>query len=157
MPFKSCFSQCCVSFGGSMVGLMAMSSKRANAIPRSAAMRVSAPAADHCWPVLPQETWENSKTCLAHSLWGLLVCTRFCLSPLSIFGRYGFDSKHDFVLSSIFLGPLLCPWVWDFFWWDPTFFCRWFFSSELQFWSSHRRRWAQVLWLHLVLKQNKTH
>ena len=26
------------------------------------------------------------------------------------------------------------------FWWDPTFSCQWWFSSELQFWSSCRRR-----------------
>ena len=32
-----------------------------------------------------------------------------------------------------------------FFLWDPTFFCRWLFSSELLFWSSHRR------WVHILL------
>ena len=37
MPFKSLFPQSRVSSGGSMVGLMAISSKRAYAIPRSAA------------------------------------------------------------------------------------------------------------------------
>ena len=26
------------------------------------------------------------------------------------------------------------------FWWDPPFFCQWFFSSELQFWNSSKRR-----------------
>ena len=35
-----------------------------------------------------------------------------------------------------------------FFWWDPTFSCWWLFSSELQFWSSQRRRWAHILLLH---------
>ena len=34
------------------------------------------------------------------------------------------------------------------FWWDPTFSCQWLFSSELQFWSSCRRRWAHALILH---------
>ena len=34
------------------------------------------------------------------------------------------------------------------FWWDPTFFCLWLFNGYLQFWSSHRRRWAHVLLLH---------
>ena len=36
---------------------------------------------------------------------------------------------------------LLCRWTWGvFFWWTPTFSFHWLFSSELQFWSSHRRR-----------------
>ena len=41
-------SQSCVSSGGSMVELMATSSKRAYAIPRPAAPRAPAPAAIHC-------------------------------------------------------------------------------------------------------------
>ena len=41
-------SQSLVSSGSSMVGLMATSSKRAYAIPRSAAPRAPAPAAVHC-------------------------------------------------------------------------------------------------------------
>ena len=41
-------SQSCVSSGNSMVGLMATSSKRAYAIPRSAAPIAPAPAAVHC-------------------------------------------------------------------------------------------------------------
>ena len=32
---------------------------------------------------------QHSKAGLAQSLWGLLVCTRFCLSPLSVSGGYG--------------------------------------------------------------------
>ena len=46
MPSKNLFPQSCVNSGGSMVGLMATSSKRAYAIPRSAAPR--APAAGCC-------------------------------------------------------------------------------------------------------------
>ena len=41
-------SQTCVSSGSSMVGLMATSSKRAYAIPKSAAPRAPAPVAVHC-------------------------------------------------------------------------------------------------------------
>ena len=42
-------------------------------------------------------------------LW-VLVCTRFCLSPLSISRvGMGFDSKHDFSPSTILLGLFLCP------------------------------------------------
>ena len=48
VPTKSLFPQSCVSSGGSMVGLMATSSKRAYAKPRSAAPRAPAPAAGHC-------------------------------------------------------------------------------------------------------------
>ena len=41
-------SQSCVSAGSSMVGLMVTSSKRAYAIPKSAARRAPAPVAVHC-------------------------------------------------------------------------------------------------------------
>ena len=43
-PSTSLFFQSCVSFGGSMVGLMATSSKRTYVTPSSAAPRASAPA-----------------------------------------------------------------------------------------------------------------
>ena len=46
VPSKSLFPQSCVSSDGSMVEIMATSSKWAYAISRSAAPR--APAADHC-------------------------------------------------------------------------------------------------------------
>ena len=37
------------------------------------------------------------------------------------------------------------------FWWDLTFSCQWLFRSELQFWSSYRRRLVHVLLLlHLL-------
>ena len=39
VPSKSLFRQSCVIFGGSVVGLMATSSKMAYAIPRSASLR----------------------------------------------------------------------------------------------------------------------
>ena len=45
VPSKSLFPQSCVSSGGSMVRLMATSSKRSYAIPRSAVPRAPAPAA----------------------------------------------------------------------------------------------------------------
>ena len=61
-------SQSCVSSGGSMMALMATSSKRAYAIPRSAAPRGPAPAAVHCWPIRCRR---HSNTVLAQSLWGL--------------------------------------------------------------------------------------
>ena len=69
-------SQFCLSSSSSMVGLMVTSSKRAHAIPKSAAPRAPVPAADHCRPVPPQETLKHS---LYQSLWGpwVLVHTRF--------------------------------------------------------------------------------
>ena len=48
VPSKILFLQSCVSSGGSMVGLMVTSSKRAYAIPRSAVLRAPAPTAGHC-------------------------------------------------------------------------------------------------------------
>ena len=48
VPSKSLCPQSCVSSGGSMVGLLATSSQRAYATPRSAAPRAPAPAAGHC-------------------------------------------------------------------------------------------------------------
>ena len=89
-PSKSLFPQSCGSSGGSMVSLMATSSKRAYAIPWSAAPRAPAPAA------LGQQATadlflcrRHSKAGLAQSLCGLLVHTRFCLSTLSISDGYG--------------------------------------------------------------------
>ena len=46
--FQKSISQSCVSSGGSLVGLMVTSSKRAYAIPKSGAPRAPAPAAVHC-------------------------------------------------------------------------------------------------------------
>ena len=44
----------------SVVGLMATSSKRAHALPRSSAPGASVPLAGHCWPVHSQETLKHS-------------------------------------------------------------------------------------------------
>ena len=62
------------SSGSSMVWLMVTSSKRAYAIPRSAAPSVPIPVAGHYWPIPSQETLKHSKADLAQSVWGLLVC-----------------------------------------------------------------------------------
>ena len=48
VPSKSLLPQSYVSSGGSMMGLMETSSKKAYAIPRSAAPRTPAPEAGHC-------------------------------------------------------------------------------------------------------------
>ena len=69
-------SQSCVTSSSSMVGLMATSSKRAYAIPKSAASSAPAPAADRRWLYLHRRC---SDTVLSQSLWGpwVLVCTKF--------------------------------------------------------------------------------
>ena len=48
VPSKILFPRCCLGYGSFMVGLMATFSKRAYAIPRSAASRTPATAAGHC-------------------------------------------------------------------------------------------------------------
>ena len=58
--FQESISQSYVSSGSSVVGLMVTSSKRAYAIPRSAAPRAPVPAAVHCRPVPPQEMLKHS-------------------------------------------------------------------------------------------------
>ena len=73
VPSKSLFPQSCVSAGGSMVGLMVTSSKRAYAIPRSAAPRALGPAAGNCQPMPPQETPGHSRATLGQSLAGSLL------------------------------------------------------------------------------------
>ena len=78
VPSKSLFPQFCISSGSSMVGLMATSSKRAYAIPRSTAPRAPAPVAVTVKPYLcrrhsdtgpsdPTET--ETEVCLSVS-WG---------------------------------------------------------------------------------------
>ena len=101
--------------GSSMVGLMVTSSMRAYATPRTAAPRVPALAAGHCWPVPPQETLKHSKTGLAQSLLGLLCAQGFVWALRASLASMGFDSKHDFAPSTILLGFLLCPWIWGIF------------------------------------------
>ena len=74
VPSKSLFPQSYASSGGSIIGLMATSSKRTDAIPRSAAPRAPAPAAGQCRPVCRG----HSDTLLAQSLWLWHV---FCALP----------------------------------------------------------------------------
>ena len=69
-------------------GLMATSSKRAYATPRSAAPRASAPTAVHCWLAPPQETPKHSSVSVFVGSLGP-GAHKVCLSPLSISGGYG--------------------------------------------------------------------
>ena len=76
-------SQSCVSYGRSIVGLMATTSKRAYAIPTP---RAPFPVADHCQTVPPQETLKHSSVSVSvGSLCpGALM---ICLNPLRVSGR----------------------------------------------------------------------
>ena len=132
VPYRSLFPQSCVSSGGSIMGLMATSSKRAYVKPTSAAPRVPAPVEGHCWPASPQEILKHSKANLAQSLWDLRCTQGFVWALWASLVGIGFDSKCDFAPPTIFLGLLLCPWMWGiFFWHDPIFSCRWLFNNEL--------------------------
>ena len=88
VPSKSLFPQSSVSSGGSVVELMVASSKRAYAIPRSAAPRSPALVAGHCWPVPPQEILKHRSGSVSV---GSLVpgAHKICLSSPSISGGYG--------------------------------------------------------------------
>ena len=88
MPSKSLFPQPCVSSGSLMVGLTATSSKSAYVIPRSTTPRAPAPEAVCCWPIPPQETLKHSSVSVSVGCLGP-GAHKFCLSPLSISGRYG--------------------------------------------------------------------
>ena len=74
VPSKRLFLQSCVCSGGSMVGLVVTSSKRAYTIPRSAAPRAPDPAQSTADLHLRRR---HSNTVLSQSLCGfwVLVCT----------------------------------------------------------------------------------
>ena len=84
---KSLFPQSCVTSGGSVVGLMATSSKMAYAITRSTASRAPDPVTVHCWPVPLQETLEYSSTSVSEGSLGPSA-HKICLSPPNISGGY---------------------------------------------------------------------
>ena len=81
-------SQSYVRSGISLVGLMAISSKKAYSIPKSAAPRAPVPAADHRWPRPPQETLKCRSvsvpvwTRFVWALWASLVASKVALSTL---------------------------------------------------------------------------
>ena len=73
VPSKSLFPQSCGSSCGSLVGLMAKSSKKAYAIARSAAPKAPVPATGHCRLMAPPETPGHSWASLGQSLVGSLL------------------------------------------------------------------------------------
>ena len=96
-------SQSCASSGSSIVGLMETSSKRAYAIPRSAAPRAPVPVAVHCWPLLPQEMLKHSSVSVSVRSLGPGV-HKVCLSPLSISGGNRIWIKKQICPSCHFAG-----------------------------------------------------
>ena len=51
--------------------------------------------------------------------------------PFMVSQRVGYDWVTE-LNWTVLMGLLLCLWTWGiFFWWDPTFSCQWWFSSEL--------------------------
>ena len=90
------------------VGLMATSSKRAYATPRSAAPRAPDPAAGHCWPVPPRETLKHSSVSVPVGSLNPGV-HKVCLSPLSVSGGYGVWFSRWFHPSYQLAGAYLLP------------------------------------------------
>ena len=111
VPSKSLFPQSCVSSGGSMVVLMATSSKRTYVPPRSNAPRAPTAAAVYCWPIPPQETLKHSSVSVSVGSLGPGVHKVVWALWASLTGM-GFDSKCNFAPPTILLGLLLCPWTW---------------------------------------------
>ena len=113
VPSKSLFPQSCLCSGGSKMGLMATSSKRVYAIPRSVAPRAPDPVAVHCWHVPPQETLKHSSGSASVGSLGP-GAHKVCLSPPSVSGGYGKWSRS--VVSGslwphgLYLARLLHPW-----------------------------------------------
>ena len=91
-----------------MLGLMATSSKRAYAIPKSVAPGAPAPAAVHCWSMPPQETPKHS----SGSVSGSWCAEGYIWALWASLAGMGFDSKCDFTPSAVVLELLLCPWTW---------------------------------------------
>ena len=115
-PARVCFPVLC-KFWGSMVGLIVTSSKRAYAIPRSAAARAPVPETVHCWPIPPQDILKHSSVSVSVGSLGP-GATKVCLSPLSI--SSGFYCKCNFDLPTIgnlvkfpFFYPLIDSILWN--------------------------------------------
>ena len=93
-----------VSSGSSMVGLMATSSKKANATARSAAPRAPASVAGHSWPILHRRH-SNTQRQVWLSLCGISWWAQVFVWALraSLVGMV-FDSKHNFAPPTILWG-----------------------------------------------------
>ena len=89
------------------------------------------------WYSEPAQQWEN--------FFGIVVLQFVGHSP----SKYGTWFYHDCTPPIILLWLLFCLRMWVMsFWWIPASLHRWLFNSWLEFWCSHRKRWAHVLLLH---------
>ena len=111
--------------GGSMVGLMGTSSKRAYATDCGTQIcHMQSPClCDR--PLLTCTFTGDSQTQVWLSLCGVsgswYAQSFVCALQASLVGM-GFDSKHDFTCPAALLGLLICPWTRAIcFCWDPTF------------------------------------
>ena len=125
VPSKGLFPQSYVSSDGSigginLVGLMVTSSKRAYAIPRSAAPRAPTPVAGHCRPIPPQEILKQFwlSLCGVFESW----CTQGLFEPSKCLWQV-------WCLNLKVISPLL-PSFWGLSL-DPTFSCQQLCSSKL--------------------------
>ena len=145
---RAVFPPCCFAWVQTMVGIivvMATSFKRTYA----STILFSSPDSmiGSCWPTPPPETPGHSQASLTLSLWG--HCSFLLGAGAHRFFFFFLMPSKSLFPQSLFLGLLLCPWMWGiFFRWDPTFSCQWLVSSKLEFWSSYRKRWVHVLLLH---------
>ena len=79
------------------------------AAPRLLYARALASVAGHCWPILPQATLKHSEVGWVSLHGVLLMCTRFCLSPLSISDGCGVWILTRFQLSNCIAGAAPLP------------------------------------------------
>ena len=124
--------------GVSVMGLVATSSKRAYVtccVTQVCCSQSPCPCGSPLLTLASAGDTQTLKGRSGQSLWGpcVLVHTSFVWALQGSLEGMGFDSKCNFAPPTILLGHLLCPWMWGiFFWWDPTFSCRWLFHRELQ-------------------------
>ena len=117
--------------GGSIVGLMAISSKRTYATHHGSKVCYSQNPCPCSRPQLTHTSAGDTQTpksrfgsvsCRVSVSW----CTPGFVSALQVSPLVGMelDSKCNFLPSAL-LELLFCPWTWGiFFWWDPTFSCQ---------------------------------
>ena len=108
------------------------------------------------WPLLIRASSGDTQTLKGRSgsVCGVWGTQGFVWALWESLEDMGFDSKSDFATPTNFVGASPLPLdVGYLLWWDPTFSCQWSFSRELQFWSSHKRRWVHfdsaILTIHL--------
>ena len=119
-----------LSSGCPMVGLMVTSSRRAYAIPRSTAPRAPASAASHCWPIPLQEILKHSSGSVSVGSLGPSG-TRFVWALWASLASMGLILNVIVPLLPSCQGSSFALGRGVSFWWEPTYFCWWLFSSKL--------------------------